>query len=417
MRIEKIWVKGLFGMFDHDVPLRTKERITILHGLNGVGKTAILEMTEALLTGRLAPFFRIPFVEFGLGLADGRSIQVVRSEEHPGEGLPLAVRKIVIETALLSDAHTAPHVMKLAASLVDEPTGDHAEPGLMRMLNHKEWSQKLEQQITNLRAALRNALPELAAIEDAVDVRVIRTQRLGFNEGMPTVRGLSEELVERIARSVAAYAERASELDRTFPMRMLSANKPAALETVELQSRLEALDRKRANLVQLGILPVEEQVSATPKDIDPAQRDVLTVFVNDMEQKLGVFDDLSQRIELFVSMINERFEYTKLRIDRALGMQFRNVVGAIIDPARLSSGEQHEIVMLHALLFTVKPDSLILIDEPELSLHVAWQNQIVSDLEKLTALSKFDVVLATHSVDIINGRWDLAVALKGPPQP
>jgi predicted ATP-binding protein involved in virulence len=57
---------------------------------------------------------------------------------------------------------------------------------------------------------------------------------------------------------------------------------------------------------------------------------------------------------------------------------------------------------------------LILIDEPELSLHVAWQVQFLKDLARVIKLSSFDVLLATHSPQIIDTRWDLTVELKGP---
>ena len=57
---------------------------------------------------------------------------------------------------------------------------------------------------------------------------------------------------------------------------------------------------------------------------------------------------------------------------------------------------------------------MILIDEPELSLHVAWQVSFLSDLKELTRLVPLDVLIATHSPQIINDRWDLTVQLEGP---
>jgi predicted ATP-binding protein involved in virulence len=80
----------------------------------------------------------------------------------------------------------------------------------------------------------------------------------------------------------------------------------------------------------------------------------------------------------------------------------------------LSSGEQHELVMIYDLLFRVPENSFILIDEPELSLHVAWQEKFLSDLEQMAQISKFNALVATHSPQIINDRWDLTVELKGP---
>ena len=38
MRITKVLVKKLFGIFDHEIPLNQDSRITIIHGPNGFGK-------------------------------------------------------------------------------------------------------------------------------------------------------------------------------------------------------------------------------------------------------------------------------------------------------------------------------------------------------------------------------------------
>ncbi|RAM48504.1 MAG: hypothetical protein C6Y22_27565 [Hapalosiphonaceae cyanobacterium JJU2] len=85
-----------------------------------------------------------------------------------------------------------------------------------------------------------------------------------------------------------------------------------------------------------------------------------------------------------------------------------------LSPTDLSSGEQHELVLLYELLFKVQPNSLVLIDEPELSLHVGWQIQFLKDLQEITKLTDLYVLMATHSPDIIQNRWDLTVELKGP---
>ncbi|MEC4867623.1 MAG: AAA family ATPase, partial [Jaaginema sp. PMC 1078.18] len=82
-------------------------------------------------------------------------------------------------------------------------------------------------------------------------------------------------------------------------------------------------------------------------------------------------------------------------------------------PTELSSGEQHELVLLYELLFKVEPNSLVLIDEPELSLHVGWQVQFLKDLQEIVKLANLDILMATHSPDIIQDRWDLTVELKG----
>ncbi len=53
MRLTKIQVTKLFGVFDHTIPLNLAERITIIHGPNGFGKTAMLQMVQSLLQNQI----------------------------------------------------------------------------------------------------------------------------------------------------------------------------------------------------------------------------------------------------------------------------------------------------------------------------------------------------------------------------
>ena len=80
----------------------------------------------------------------------------------------------------------------------------------------------------------------------------------------------------------------------------------------------------------------------------------------------------------------------------------------------LSSGEQHELVLHYDLLFRVPSNTIVLIDEPELSLHVAWQKRFLSDLVDIVKLSGFDALIATHSPFIVGAREDLMVGLGDP---
>ena len=41
MRVRSIDVKGLFGVFNNEIPINSAERVTIIHGPNGFGKTVM----------------------------------------------------------------------------------------------------------------------------------------------------------------------------------------------------------------------------------------------------------------------------------------------------------------------------------------------------------------------------------------
>jgi len=79
--------------------------------------------------------------------------------------------------------------------------------------------------------------------------------------------------------------------------------------------------------------------------------------------------------------------------------------------SKLSSGEQHLVALFAMLLFSAGPASIVLIDEPEISLHAAWKHSFLDDISEVARLADLQVLLATHSSGIINGRWDLTEEL------
>ncbi len=52
-------------------------------------------------------------------------------------------------------------------------------------------------------------------------------------------------------------------------------------------------------------------------------------------------------------------------------------------------------------------DGVFIVDEPELSLHMDWQNMFVDAVQ--TANPKLQIILATHAPAIIGGRNDLCI--------
>jgi ABC-type sugar transport system ATPase subunit len=266
----------------------------------------------------------------------------------------------------------------------------------------------------------------LKGVRQSVPIRFIQAERLQtlprptrlrhphmkVSQGR-AVKLYSEELGATIKQTLTEYATLSQSLDRTFPARVVTHGQPLPIEN--LQIALKDIEVKRGRLVEAGLLEQEREDSALPlpQHIDEANLPVLSVYVQDTDKKLGVFDPLVAKVELFKGSINNRFLYKKVSVSKE-GFRFQTIEGDKLDPGSLSSGEQHEVVLLYQLLFEAKENSLILIDEPEISLHVAWQQQFLTDLQAIAGLSGFDALIATHSPQVISDRWDLTVELKGP---
>jgi predicted ATPase len=81
------------------------------------------------------------------------------------------------------------------------------------------------------------------------------------------------------------------------------------------------------------------------------------------------------------------------------------------DLTSLSSGERQIFVLITHLIFNpaIRRENVLLIDEPELSLHLKWQRQFVAAIRQASASTQ--MVLATHSPEIIFDRDDRLIEL------
>lgn len=117
---------------------------------------------------------------------------------------------------------------------------------------------------------------------------------------------------------------------------------------------------------------------------------VLDLYIEDALGKLSPFQTLHQKIDLFESILKEKvLAFKKVVIDSDNGFYFESLNGDVIDRNLLSSGEQNQIVLLFNLIFDIVSQKVILIDEPEISLHVAWQQTFLDSLKKIQKINKY----------------------------
>lgn len=445
MRIRQISVSNLFGLFDHTIPLHLDEKITIVHAPNGLGKTIILRMLAGLINGHFSIFRRVPFARFTVDFDSGESLHVHTEdprESRQQQRLHARQLKSVILTAtgqgLPDDSYTVSSPQERSRQRMLTERIEHLVPNLTRASfnswHHDTTGERLsledvlERYAEHLHLRPEDVAPEperITQLRQAVHVLFIRTQRLdavhdtarkepGHSPRL-TVEQQSDDLTRDIRGVLEKYATVSQKLDRSFPLRLFREQGVVAMEVSEISDRLRSLENRRGQLKSLGLLDLDEGLPDVPATIIESKRDVFSIYVSDVEDKLAVFDDMAKRIDLLTGITNQRFLYKKLRVTRESGYVIKSDTGEHLSPGDLSSGEQHELVLLYELIFKLKSNSIVLIDEPEISLHIGWQQHFLPDLKKIVALSGFDVLIATHSPEIIGDHWRLTVELKGPP--
>jgi predicted ATP-binding protein involved in virulence len=458
MKIKQVSVTELFGVFDHVIPFNMDEHITIIHGSNGLGKTALLRMINGLFNNRYSELRSIPFLAFQIYFDNGASIRIKRSSDAkedesksklsqqglvaeithtPGE-MPTLIelggpRRIEEMRMLL---HYLDNVVAGVERIGQDqwrvhPTGEtlSSEDLVERYWDHIPPHVLKELELPPLAGDSSQGRDWLNHITSQIDVRFIETQRLvawsrtGRKRGYestdrmtPVVAMYSEELATIIQKKFSEYAGLSQSLDQTFPRRVIYRDLGATLSLEELRDKLKSLDEKRERLTEAGLLEKEPHFFAfegVPTSIDDVTRSVLSVYAADMDKKLSVFNDVTDKIELVKQFVEDHFLQKELLVSKEKGFTLKSTkTDQPLEPTQLSSGEQHELVLLYELLFRIKPNSLILIDEPEISLHVDWQTRFLEDLKNVIRLSPFDALIATHSPQIINTRWDLTVELE-----
>lgn len=365
MRIAKISITKLFGIFDYEVPLNLEDRITVIYGPNGCGKTVLLEAIHALFVGRYEKLAAVPWKTLSVDFDDGGRFTITKRDGREGFLLaaveytpPNGERQTESEFWLMrtslrqdtSDAELQYRVPGLARvttrSWLYEPTGE--------LLDHGELVDRFPDRLEDLRDEGWQ-VPWMVQLMQSVGVHLIGLRRL------LTYAPLSPG--------------RAPEGDE---------------ERLSLVSTLERYSEQLKGSIQAAL--AEDDASKTSTGSD----------------------QLARRLDLLATMINSRFLYKQLYVSKEDGLFFRTSSGADLNPNSLSSGEQQQLLLLYELIFRLEKGTLVLIDEPELSLHVYWQQLFLKDLQKIARLAELDFIVATHSPQIIHDRWDLAVELKGP---
>ena len=77
--------------------------------------------------------------------------------------------------------------------------------------------------------------------------------------------------------------------------------------------------------------------------------------------------------------------------------------GEVLSPYQLSSGEKQLLVILTTVLVQNHEPYVLLMDEPEISLHIEWQQQLISLIRKLNP--HVQIILSTHSPALIMDGW------------
>lgn len=380
----EIEIRKLFGRFDYRF-LLLEDHITILTGPNGYGKSTIIRCLNALGNSNLKFFLELEFVEFKV-ISSKKSLTIEKTQN----GLRINGEEIDGKYILSRGKGQNPG---------DDQNIHQIYTDILRALNdflgnvYFIAEQRLIQE--NANRTINRTINRMESYYSAL-----------YNETEKVVE-IPKRLKQKIADIGVAYSGKANSLDSTYPERLF--RQKCGITEKEFHINMNLMKEKIEKLDRYGISDIKalDNVEFNPEDAR-----ALKVYFDDFNEKYDVYRDFLERLDYFGEIVNSRFMFKQLVISREYGLKIIDIdTKRKIPLTNLSSGEKEIIVLFYTLLFEIPDGVLLLIDEPEISLHIAWQRLFMKDLKKIVQMKNLRAVIATHSPQIVSGNRDIQVDL------
>jgi len=410
--VRKIEVIGLYQRFD--ILQKFQPGVNIIYGVNGTGKTTIIHILANILNADYRRFLYLDFHSIQVWFDNNDSVKIIKEEKEeikvlePGDRRGKNIRDqfdndlessdlgFTKQEPLLSSAYfPAFRTMIEAWSSVEYENKIQASSNrelyqIPENLNHK-W----QVQTTKFaRKLFGNFVPQL-----------------NYPSTLEIELNLSEDIKKIIINITSVYREI---LSQSF------IDIFAALSTLDMNEKLEKceviLEEIKSIFNEIQKYPLQENLISSTEAYTKLHEIIHSIQFdnNDSRQIIGILsiyrDSLRKiantlkesfaEIERYLSAVNifldgKKVVYTEditlldsfIKIKFSDGSLFNNL-------SALSSGERQIVTLIYASS-KMSQQHLVLIDEPEISLHIDWQRLLLSKMSE--QLHSRQIIVCTHS--------------------
>ncbi len=176
---------------------------------------------------------------------------------------------------------------------------------------------------------------------------------------------------------------------RSFDSPLISSEMLSKYTDIQLRSELDL------QLYQLQRSYLEYQVNLSNR--------MLQLFTQGDPQAQEKAAQIAQEKEHFFDIVDELFRQTRKKIKRDKNEIMFRQHGETVMPSQLSSGEKQMLIILLTVLVQNRRPCVLFMDEPEVSLHIEWQQRLISLVRELNPQAQ--IILTTHSPAVIMDGW------------
>lgn len=428
-------MKDLFGRYTYSLPEkpipRTDfSRFFILYGENGSGKTTILRLLFCTLSpvpggGYKTAIARTPFSRFTITFNDGTTVNISRKQGQLLGPFDLKIvknRKIIDKYSFAVNSDNAvrtgenPDLDDFVGRLSNLAIDLYMLPDNRRILGStlEDHEDDDVRDWIGLSASARNLLTagrfgrgkeRPSAVEETskrllewVKQQALQGSTIGEANANEIYLNILNTLVEP-KPEVKGY-ERARPISPEYLLRLGRQSEPysnygftSEFPAKQLASFLKGA-RERSNATQRRTV-----------------QQVLRPYVQSVKARLDASENLVSLLTEFLNTLESFFADKHVLFTLQEGLKIEAEKNKLIPLDNLSSGEKQLLLMLCNIILARQRVSIFIIDEPEISLNVAWQRRLLRAFNDLTRGANIQFVLATHSLEILSSYRKFVVKL------
>lgn len=450
--IKSIEVRGLFGLYDYRLPANGDlVNAAILYGDNGVGKSTLLRLAFHLLSpgenkAHRTKLFHTVFSSLEVELSSGASVSAIRTApSSPFEQLVLSVKRDG-ETLAIWEFSPRGERVRLEEGMIYIDTDGAEQIIPPRAAARNRTAGSVPRGERPYLAALSSCVPTtflltadrkldsdaVADPSDEVELRrvmkfdepkrindlVVRAREIALSQALSaSARWISNGVFQSSNQgALNVHTVYRNVLKHLLATRS-TAPVPSLVDSEAMKDRLSAIESKSREYARyelatpLSMAEFKKALLTRSRAKKELVASLLDAYVKSLESRFGALDSMYRLVDKFVVIVNGLLTDKTISFSPRVGFKIRSRVGTDLEPSKLSSGEQQLLLLLCYVLVARDKPSVFMIDEPEISLNIKWQRQLIRSLLDLTANSKVQFIFASHSVELISQHRERVVRL------
>ncbi len=358
MKIKSFIIVGLFGRKD-TIHMDFNDDINIITGRNGSGKTTVLKLLWFILSGNIS--LALKEIIF-------KKVTLVTTEYE------FIIGRTALRTCRIEWTPTGGDLHTFTSSI-----NEHGD--IIGKDKQREFSSVFESGLSVFESGLSVFFPTFRRIEGGFSIPSVPYSDTRISFRSFGASGISNALIE--------ISERLTNKNHVFVTSLSTADIVSLL-----MSQHTDLSEKRNRLQEQVSKSIIEKIKAFSSNELDAQKEPAMVLIDEIRIQIENLEKSSEGVmkplEVMRTLVMRFLRYPGIQLGKDI--TFGDAVGAIHSDA-LSAGEKQ---MLSFIAYNAcYKDAIIIIDEPELSLHVDWQRLLFPTLLSQHASNQF--VVATHS--------------------